>query len=103
MSQVSAAKLPAWRGDSTSMMLAACEVEPEASGVLNFAVSRPRGKLQIKLEMLTPLTARPSSALIFTVAELEATNSRPSPGMWLYTPTSSAWGEHSDEWSEDLQ
>jgi hypothetical protein len=42
----------------------------------------------MKGEMSTAATARPSSARIFTQSGSVTTNSRPSPGMWLYTPTS---------------
>jgi len=38
----------------------------------------------------TCVTARPSSARTLTAVGLAHTNSRPSPGMWLYTPSSRA-------------
>ena len=38
----------------------------------------------------TCVTARPSSARTLTAVGVTQTNSRPSPGMWLYTPSSRA-------------
>mmetsp|Transcript_3490 Transcript_3490/g.8247 ORF Transcript_3490/g.8247 Transcript_3490/m.8247 type:complete len:242 (-) Transcript_3490:55-780(-) len=51
---------------SASMMLAAWEVDPEASPVVNSVVAFPNGKLLMKGEMSVHFTDRPSSARIFT-------------------------------------
>jgi hypothetical protein len=63
--------------------LAACEVEPEASGVENSSVRAPKGRLLMKGWTLTLLTLRPSSALILTAEGATTTPSLPSPGTWL--------------------
>mmetsp|Transcript_9383 Transcript_9383/g.32645 ORF Transcript_9383/g.32645 Transcript_9383/m.32645 type:complete len:238 (-) Transcript_9383:590-1303(-) len=44
----------------------------------------------MKGEMSVPSTARPSSARTFTAAASVTTSSRPSPGRWSYTPSSTA-------------
>jgi hypothetical protein len=67
---------------SASAMFAACEVEPEALGVEKSSVSLPPGRSPIMAEMSTPVTLRPSSALIFTASERATTYSRPSPATW---------------------
>mmetsp|Transcript_83291 Transcript_83291/g.178550 ORF Transcript_83291/g.178550 Transcript_83291/m.178550 type:complete len:209 (+) Transcript_83291:329-955(+) len=68
---------------SASMMFAACDVEPEASAVVNFVVPLPKGKLLMKGEMSVHFTERPSSARIFTAPGSQTTYSRPSPGTLL--------------------
>mmetsp|Transcript_34355 Transcript_34355/g.90063 ORF Transcript_34355/g.90063 Transcript_34355/m.90063 type:complete len:321 (-) Transcript_34355:298-1260(-) len=70
-----------------SIVLAACEVEPEASSVEKSTVSLPRGRFWMKLLMSVPAIDRPSSARIAIDVGAATTNSRPSPGMWSYTPT----------------
>ena len=69
-----------------SMMFAAWEVEPEAFWLVNLWVSVPLGRFEMNGDMSTPHTKRPSSALITTASRRVTTYSRPSPGMWLYTP-----------------
>jgi hypothetical protein len=49
------------------MMLAACEVDPLASGVEKAVVDLPRGRLLMKGEMFTFSMLRPSSALICAI------------------------------------
>ncbi len=61
-------------------MLAAWDVDPEASSVVKSVVLRPAGRPLMKGEMSTPATRRPSSARIFTAVASVATSSRPSPG-----------------------
>mmetsp|Transcript_54719 Transcript_54719/g.98600 ORF Transcript_54719/g.98600 Transcript_54719/m.98600 type:complete len:209 (-) Transcript_54719:1322-1948(-) len=68
---------------SASTMLAACEVDPDASPVENCVVFFPKGRLLMKGEMSVHLTDRPSSALILTARGSHTTNSRPSPGTLL--------------------
>ncbi len=64
------------------MMFAAWEVEPEAFWVEKFLVSVPLGRLEMKGEISTPQTNRPSSARMTTASLRVTTYSRPSPGMW---------------------
>mmetsp|Transcript_66117 Transcript_66117/g.91965 ORF Transcript_66117/g.91965 Transcript_66117/m.91965 type:complete len:244 (+) Transcript_66117:213-944(+) len=68
---------------NASTMLAACDVDPEASPVLNCCVCLPNGKLLMNGEMSALLTDRPSSARIFTAWGSQTTCSRPSPGTLL--------------------
>mmetsp|Transcript_16807 Transcript_16807/g.54978 ORF Transcript_16807/g.54978 Transcript_16807/m.54978 type:complete len:220 (-) Transcript_16807:593-1252(-) len=91
VAHVSSSKMRALAPNSSaSCMLAACEVLPEASGVLKAVQSLAYGRLLMYGEMSTCSTALPSSARILTAPASVTTSSRPSPGMWLYTPTSSA-------------
>mmetsp|Transcript_43364 Transcript_43364/g.85924 ORF Transcript_43364/g.85924 Transcript_43364/m.85924 type:complete len:345 (-) Transcript_43364:213-1247(-) len=73
-----------------SMMLPACDVDPDASAVEKHVVVLPKGKLLMKGEMSTDLMDRPSSALILTAPGSHTTSSRPSPGTLLYMPTCNA-------------
>mmetsp|Transcript_89835 Transcript_89835/g.262593 ORF Transcript_89835/g.262593 Transcript_89835/m.262593 type:complete len:237 (+) Transcript_89835:595-1305(+) len=70
-----------------STMFAACEVDPDASDVVNAVVSRLKGRLLMKGEMSAQQTKRPSSERIFTALGSQITNSRPSPSTLLYTPS----------------
>src|SRR6188472_1681182 len=54
-----------------SITLAACDVLPDAHCVDNEVVGLVKGKLLIKGEMSTPVTARPSSALILSAVDNE--------------------------------
>ncbi len=59
------------------MMLAACDVEPLASGVEKVVVDLPRGRLLMNGEMFTFSMLRPSSALIYTHSgSIENTHTR---------------------------
>eukprot|EP00732_Lithocolla_globosa_P005187 Lithocolla_globosa_v1_NODE_5206_length_1284_cov_2.837266.p2 type:complete len:118 gc:universal NODE_5206_length_1284_cov_2.837266:712-359(-) len=64
-----------------SSVLAAWEVEPEASAVVKVEVCLPCGKSPMKIDKSTLVTALPSSALILTVLGSTTTPSLPSPGM----------------------
>ncbi len=86
-SSMSSRRDPAY---TASTMFAAWEVEPEALSLVNFWVSRPRGRRSMKGRISTALTRRPSSARTFTAVASAATRSRPSPGTWSYTPVWSA-------------
>ncbi len=91
VAEVSSSTSSTWAPTSiASIMLAAWEVLPLASSVENALVSWPSGRLAMNGEMSTPSMRRPSSALIFIEHGLVTTNSLPSPGIWLYTPSSSA-------------
>ena len=48
------------------------------------------GRFEIKGEISVPQINLPSSARILTASATVITNSRPSLGMWLYTPLSMA-------------
>ncbi len=74
-----------------STTLAACEVLPLASSVENACVSFLFGKSLINMEIFTFLTQRPSSARSFSADVSVMTYSRPSPLIWLYTPSSKAF------------
>lgn len=63
-------------------MLAAWEVEPDASSLEKSVVLRPAGRPLMKGEMSTPAMRRPSSARTLKLAESVATSSRPSPGTY---------------------
>eukprot|EP00967_Tisochrysis_lutea_P129280 scaffold222139_cov30-Tisochrysis_lutea.AAC.3 len=73
-----------------SMMAAAWEVEPEASGVVKSLVRLPKGRWSMKGEMSVRVTARPSSARTFRASGWVTASSRPSPGTLSYTPSCSA-------------
>ena len=73
-----------------STTLAAWEVLPLASSVEKAVVSLPLGRLLIHWEMSVRRMLRPSSARIFMAVSSVITYSRPSPAMWLYTPSSRA-------------
>ena len=62
-----------------SIMLAACDVDPEPALVVNEDVSLANGRLLMKDEMSTQPMKRPSSARIFTEFGSVTMNSRPSP------------------------
>ena len=76
-SSISSADAPAC---TASTIAAACDVDPEASADVNAFVLRPYGRLSMKVEMSTEVTARPSSARTFTASPSVTTRSRPSPG-----------------------
>ncbi len=71
---------------SASMIAAACDVDPLALLVENRRVSTPPGSRSMKLEISVPATERPLSACTATAPGTVTTRSRPSPGMWSYTP-----------------
>ena len=73
-----------------SMMFAAWEVLPLASSDEKSLVSCLKGRFFMKGEISTFSILLPSSARIFTAVGSDTTSSLPSPGMWLYTPSSSA-------------
>ena len=77
-SSISNADAPA---SMASTRFVAWEVEPLALDVLNDRVSMPEGRFVMKGEMSTPVTARPSSALMLTASARVMTHSRPSPAM----------------------
>lgn len=74
-----------------SMIPAAWEVLPLASSVEKHRVSLWFGRSLIKREISTSLIKRPSSERSFRAVSSVMTYSRPSPGIWLYTPSSRAF------------
>mmetsp|Transcript_81931 Transcript_81931/g.187518 ORF Transcript_81931/g.187518 Transcript_81931/m.187518 type:complete len:241 (-) Transcript_81931:562-1284(-) len=82
-----------------STILAACDVDPDASPVLKQVVSCPKGRLLINGDTSVRWMYRPSSARIFTAAGSQDTSSRPSPLTLSYTPTWSACSKVDLPWN----
>ena len=86
-SSMSSREIPASMASTT---LAAWEVLPLASSVVKAAVFLPLGRSLMNMEISVRRMLRPSSERIFTALSSVITYSRPSPAMWLYTPSSRA-------------